>query len=578
MADEKPVQQDVTASEAPASETAVAAPAAQDEMPRRSKFRTLMITLALYMVMFIAALDQTVVATAIPTITHDLHSAAGYTWIGGAYLLASASCGTIWVKCSDIWGRKPLILISVFVFAVASLIAALAVNMPMLIAARALQGIGSGGLMQLVAVAIADMFSIRDRSFYFGIMGAVWAVAGGAGPLIGGAFSQYVTWRWCFWINLPVCGLAELLLIVFLDLHNPRTPLRKGLAVVDWYGSISILAVVIMILLGLNLGGATFPWNSSTVICLLVFGSASIALFLYSELRLAKYPLMPLSAFRHLSNTAVIVVAFGHSMVATGTEFYLPLYFQSVQQASPLRSGLLLLPYVLAAAVADFVGGLIIHRTGKYVIFLQIGCACMTLGTGLYVKFWINTPLGQLIGFQIIAAVGMALLFQTPMLAVQNSVHKSDVASATSTLSFLRSLASSLAVVIGGSIFQNSINTRASSLATAGLSDSLQDSLNGGNAAANVELIRNITDPAQLAAVKEAYAYSTRRIFIFYTAIAGLTLLASPFIRQSYMSKEHEETKTGLNNLSERDKKTRPDEVELTAQDRAQAQNESATP
>ncbi|EQL29261.1 hypothetical protein RJZ56_008083 [Blastomyces dermatitidis] len=264
-----------------------------------------------------------------------------------------------------------------------------------------------------------------------------------------------------------------------------------------------------MILLGLNLGGATFPWSGSTVICLLVFGSASIALFLYSELRLARYPLMPLSAFQRVSNISVIIVAFGHSMVATGTEFYLPLYFQSVQEASPLRSGVLLLPYVLAAAAADFVGGLIIHRTGKYLILLQMGCVLMTLGTGLYIHFWTHTPLGQIIGFQIIAAVGMALLFQTPMLAVQNSVHKSDVASATSTLSFLCSLASLLAVVIGGSIFQNSINTRASALAAAGLSGSLQNSLNRGNTAANVEIIRNITNSTQLEAVKEAYTYST---------------------------------------------------------------------
>lgn len=566
---DKNVQQGIEAREA--VHTAVPA-TIEEETPSRSRFRTLMITLALYMVMFIAALDQTVVATAIPTITHELHSAAGYTWIGGAYLLASASCGTIWVKASDIWGRKPFILVAVFVFAVASLIAALSVNMPMLIAARALQGIGSGGLMQLVAVTITDMFSLRDRSFYFGIMGAVWAIAGGAGPLIGGAFAEYVTWRWCFWINLPVCGLAELLLVLFLDLHNPRTKLREGLAAVDWWGTFSIFAVVIMILLGLNLGGATFPWSSSTVICLLVFGSASIALFLYSELRLARYPLMPLSIFRRLSNNAVIIVAFGHSMVTTGTEFYLPLYFQSVQEASPLRSGVLLLPYVLMAAVADFVGGLIIHRTGKYLIFLQMGCVLMTLGTGLYIQFWTNTPLSQIIGFQIIAAVGMAFLFQTPMLAVQNTVRKSDVASATSALSFLRSLASSLAVVIGGSIFQNSINTRSSALAAAGLSVSLQNSLNGENAAANVEIIRTITSPTQLEAVKEAYAYGTRRIFIFYTAIAGLTLLASPFIRQGYMSKEHSETKTGLTNLSEREKKTQPSVTELTAQDRAQDQ------
>ena len=160
---DKNVQQGIEAREA-AHTTAPAT--IEEETPSRSRFRTLMITLALYMVMFIAALDQTVVATAIPTITHELHSAAGYTWIGGAYLLASASCGTIWVKASDIWGRKPFILVAVFVFAVASLIAALSVNMPMLIAARALQGIGSGGLMQLVAVTITDMFSYRSIELF----------------------------------------------------------------------------------------------------------------------------------------------------------------------------------------------------------------------------------------------------------------------------------------------------------------------------------------------------------------------------------------------------------------------------
>jgi predicted MFS family arabinose efflux permease len=421
--------------------------------------------------------------------------------------------------------------------------------MRMLIAARALQGTAAGGLFQLVAVTISDLFSLRKRALYFGWMGGVWALAGSTGPLIGGAFAELVSWRWCFWINLPVCGLSFVLLLLFLDVHNPHTKLREGLMAVDWFGTVSILAVSILLLLGLNFGGATFPWDSAQVICLIVFGALMIAFFLFSEKRLAKYPLMPLGVFKTLSNNATILVALGHSMVNIGVEYYLPLFFQSVRQASPLRSGILLLPLTVTAAATDIAAGILIHRTGRYRELIWAGVTLMTLATGLYIEFWTDTPLARIIGIELIGGAGTALLFQTPMLAIHNTVRQADVASATASLGFLRSLATSVSIVIGGVVFQNSISARHSTLAAAGLSESVLDALSGDHAAANVEIVKTISDATQRRVVQDAFAWSVRNIFILYTCVAAVTVVASVFIKQRHMSTEHTETKTGIAHL-----------------------------
>lgn len=468
-------------------------------------------------------------------------------------MLANAAAGPIWTKGSDIWGRKPALLGSVLIFAVASIIAALSTSMRMLIAARALQGTAAGGLFQLVAVTISDLFSLRKRALYFGWMGGVWALAGSAGPLIGGAFAELVSWRWCFWINLPVCGLSFALLLLFLDVHNPRTKLREGLMAVDWFGTASILAVSILLLLGLNFGGATFPWDSAQVICLIVFGALMIAFFLFSEKRLAKYPLMPLGVFKTLANNATILVALGHSMVNIGVEYYLPLFFQSVRQASPLRSGILLLPITVTAAAADIVAGILIHRTGRYREIIWAGVTLMTLATGLYIDFWTDTPLARIIGIELIGGTGTALLFQTPMLAIHNTVSQADVASATASLGFLRSLATSMSIVVGGVVFQNSMSARHSTLAAAGLGESVLDALSGDHAAANVEIVKTIPDATQRRVVQDAFAWSVRNIFILYTCVAAVTVVPSVFIKQRHMSTEHTETKTGIAHLTKRE-------------------------
>lgn len=207
----------------------------------------------------------------------------------------------------------------------------------MLIIGRAFQGTAAGGCIQLVNITISDLFSMRKRSLYLGWLEFVWAVAGGAGPVVGGVFTELVSWRWNFWLNLPISGTTFFLLLIFLDVHNPKTSVAEGFKAIDWFGSLSILGLVLMLLLGLNFGGAIFPWDSPTVICLIVFGALMSVFFVFSEKRLARYPLMPLGLFHEPSNIGSLVVCFCQGMVFIGGEYYLPLFFQSVRQMSPLH-------------------------------------------------------------------------------------------------------------------------------------------------------------------------------------------------------------------------------------------------
>ncbi|CAI7615469.1 unnamed protein product [Penicillium manginii] len=512
----------------------------------RAKLRIVAIMTALSLSMFVAALDQTIVATAIPTIAAKLHSASGYTWIGGAYLLANAAGACIWAKLSDIWGRKLILLIAVAWFFVSSITCAVAVNMQMLIAGRALQGVAGGGLLQLVTIVISDLFSVRHRSLYLGLMECMWALAGGIGPLMGGAFSEYVTWRWNFWINLPVSGFAFVLLFFFLDVHNPKTNMIDGIKAIDWFGSLSVLGLTLMLLLGLDFGGVTFAWSSSQVICLIVFGSLCSLLFIYSEKRLAKYPIMPLGIFSRPSNVAALAVAFAHGFVFIAGEYYIPLYLQSVKEASPMRSGVLTLPVVLAEAFSGMITGAIIHRTGRYLELVWIGLALMTIGTGLYISLDVDSSLGEIVGFQFLSGFGAGFLFQTPIIAIQAMVTQDETASATATLGFIRNMATATSIVIGGVVFQNSMGQRKSSLLATGMSESLAEQMTGDSAAASVEIIKTIENAAQLLAVKEAFAWSMRNMWILYTCMSGVGVFCSIFILKTHLNKEHVETVTGL--------------------------------
>ncbi|KAG4417652.1 hypothetical protein IFR04_009222 [Cadophora malorum] len=545
----------------------------------RTKLQTTIIVLSLCASVFLAALDTTIITTALPTISEYFHSNAGYTWIGSAYLLANAASVPSWGKFSDIWGRKPILLVASGVFFVGSLLAAVSVSIGMLITARAIQGIGGGGLIILVNICITDLFSMRARGAYYGIIGMVWAFASAIGPILGGVFTEKVSWRWCFYINLPITGTVSVLLFFFLHLHNPRTPVWEGLKAVDWAGSLTIVGGTLMLLLGLEFGGVTYPWGSVTVICLIVFGVLVGGLFVLNEWKFARYPVMPLRIFKHRSNIASLGVCFFHGAVFIAGTYYAPLYFQAVLGATPLLSGVYLLPFVMSLSFTSGLTGVFIKKTGKYLPAIWFGMVIMLLGFGLYIDLPNARNWTKIILYQIVAGIGVGPNFQSPLLALQTMIAPKDIATATATFGFTRNLSTSISVVIGGVIFQNEMQKRYPALLAA-LGPETAAALSGGSAGASVGIVAQL--PAEQREVaRQAFHESLKAMWIMYVAFAAAGLVITAFIGNHVLSKEHQTVKTGLgeeerhrNEAKEKEKTGQDEAVAIQDAERAQARRE----
>ena len=346
--------------------------------------------------------------------------------------------------------------------------------------------------------------------------------------------------------------MTFVLLLLFLDVHNPQTSFDDGLKAIDWVGTLTILAATLMLLLGLDFGGAIFPWTSPKVICLIILGTAMIGLFVLSEKNVAKYPLMPLDVFKNQTNIAAFMITFAHGMCFYPAEFYLPLYFQSVKQASPVHSGIMILPFTISEAVSGFLVGVVIHQTGRYKEAIWTGALLLTLGTGLYIDLRTISSVGRIVAFELIDGVGSGFLLDAPLIPVQNTVKQDDVATATATYGFIRSISTAISIVLGGVVFQNSMDGQISTLRSAGVGNTVLSALSNGKAAANVEIIKTIREPWLQTAVKDAFALSLRNIWIMCTCFAALAVIASVFIKQTHMSTEHRETKTGIGQMTER--------------------------
>ncbi|KAK7398375.1 hypothetical protein QQX98_012242 [Neonectria punicea] len=529
----------------------------------RTTLQTFLIMFALCTALFLAALDMTIITTAIPTIANEFHSSAGYIWIGSAYLLGNAAFVPTWGKISDIFGRKPVILAAAVIFWIGSLLCAVSNGMGMLIASRAIQGLGGGGLIVLPNIAISDLFSMRNRGMYFGILGMVWALASAIGPVLGGVFTSKATWRWCFYINLPISVVAVLILIFVLKLHNPKTPMKEGLLAIDWFGSLLIIGGTIMWLLGLEFGGVTFPWKSATTICLIVFGILIVGMFLIYEWKVAKYPIIPIRLFYNQNSVAAFGLAFTHAFTFMSGSYWLPLYFQGVLGATSLLSGVYLLPYVLALSFISAACGIFIKKTGMYKLVIVSGLFVTVLGFGLFIDLEPRANWTKIIIFQIVAGIGIGPNFQAPLIALQTNVEPRDIGSATASFSFIRQMGTSISVVVGGVIFNNEMEKQYPKLERE-LGPDLAKALSGSNAASSVQLVGKLEGHDGEVA-KTAYWKSLQTMYIVYTCFAALGLIISLFIRQVNLSKDHKEHQTGLKSLKARKEEKTAEQKETAA-------------
>ncbi|KAL2851174.1 major facilitator superfamily-domain-containing protein [Aspergillus pseudoustus] len=499
--------------------------------------------MSLCLSVLLSALDLTIVTPAIPAIVSTFKTASGYTWIGSAYTLAHAAISPVWGSVSDIWGRKPIILIAAAIFQVGSLICALAPHMHALIIGRAVQGLGASGVGIMVNVVVADMFSLRDRGLYLAITSLVWAVGSAIGPVLGGVFTTKLSWRWCFWINLPVGAVSFLVLAFCMKVQNPRTSISTGLKLVDWTGSLLIVGGSLMALLAIDFGGVVYSWSSATVTCLLVFGTAVLALFVLNEWKLAKNPIIPVRLFGSPTKAAPYVVFACNSYVFIGQAYYLPLYAQSVLAASALTAGLYLLPLIITCSLSAAATGLFIQQTGKYLPVMYVAQGFLLLGSGLLISLDFETNITKLVIFQIIVGIGVGMNIDAPILAAQAAASVRDTAAVTATMGLLRSLFTAVSIVVGGTVFANEMDAKNEALAQGLNSTVLASQFDGGGAASNLQQIGSSTldlSPAQQVLVRKTYFGSLRMVWVMYVAFAGLATLLNLFVRSHTLRDENE--------------------------------------
>ncbi|KFZ10250.1 hypothetical protein V501_05273 [Pseudogymnoascus sp. VKM F-4519 (FW-2642)] len=520
------------------------APTPLEPEKERTALQTAVLMFALCASVFLAALDVTIVTTALPTISSYFKTSMAYTWVGSAYMLSSAASTPIWGKVSDIWGRKPILLVVSAIFFFGSALAAAAINIDMLIAGRAVQGLGGGGLLTLVNICISDLFSMRNRAKYYGFIGMTWAFASAIGPILGGVLTEKVSWRWCFYINLPITGVAFFIIAFLLHLDTPKTPVVAGLLAVDWLGSISIAGATVMFLLGLTLGGVIHPWDSPIVLCLLIFGPLLFVVFLAIEWKVAKYPIMPLEMFENTSNIASLLGVFFHGMMMVIGSFFVPLYFQSVLGATALLSGVWLLPLALSLSFSSAGTGLYISKTGRYMDCIRVAFTLSVLGFGLLYDLPLGKTWSKIIIYQIICGLGVGPNFQSLLLALQNQVKPHHYASVTATLGFTRNLATAIGVVVGNVVFQNSMLKQEPHL-KANLSPQAAEMLSGKNAEASVFFV-NTLPALERDIARAAYYASLRNVWLTAIAFAAAGLISCIFIKGRKLSKVHEKVETGL--------------------------------
>ncbi|MCW8219943.1 MULTISPECIES: MDR family MFS transporter [Streptomyces] len=477
---------------------------------------------ALLLGMLLAALDQTIVSTALPTIVSDLGGLDHLSWVVTAYLLAATAATPLWGKLGDQYGRKKLFQTAIVIFLVGSALCGLAQSMPQLIGFRALQGLGGGGLMVLSMAIVGDIVTPRERGKYQGLFGAVFGVTSVLGPLLGGFFTQHLSWRWVFYINLPIGVVA--LLVIAAVLH---IPVRRTKHTIDYLGTFLIAAVATALVLVASLGGSTWAWGSFPIIALAVLAVVLLVAFVATERR-AVEPVLPLKLFRIRTFTLVAVISFVIGFAMFGAMTYLPTFLQVVHGITPTLSGVHMLPMVFGLLITSTGSGQIVSRTGHWKVFPVTGTALTAVGLLLLSQLSRSSSTWTMSLYFFVFGAGLGLVMQVLVLAVQNAVGYEDLGVATSGATFFRSIGASFGVAVFGTIFTNRLTGK---LQAALSGRSLPPGTDAGSLAADPRALGRL--PADLRpAVLDAYSNSITDVFLYAVPVVLVAFAFAWFLRE----------------------------------------------
>ena len=482
----------------------------------------------LMLALTLAALDQNIVATALPRIVSDLGGLAHLSWVVTAFLVASTTTAPLYGKFSDIYGRKPAFMVSIIIFLLGSMLCGLARGMTQLIVFRAIQGLGAGGLITLAQTTIGDLVSPRERGRYQGLFASVFAGCSVAGPLLGGFITAALSWRWIFYVNLPVGAVALLLIAVGLRRQGDVRTHR-----IDYAGALLLIAATCCALLVLSWGGSVYPWSSTPILVIAAAAVLLCGVLALVEARAAE-PVLPLHLFANRVFVLGVAVVSLSAMALFAAVVFLPLFFQLVLGASPASAGLMISPMMGGVICASFLGGRSVSKTGRYKRFPVAGLAAAT--STYLVMSWAAAHGTAVVWIEVVLVVmGFGIGFVMPNLttAIQNAVERRDLGVATSASAFLRSLGGALGVALSGAILTTRLHG-AASIASRGTLD--------------LDQIAHLP-PAQHAAVVGGYAHALSATFLAGSAIAGCAFLLVLFLPEHPLRSSHEEPTT----LSSRD-------------------------